>query len=386
MRTAHLAVILLFGTVKLENPGYHPGPDFPFRIFDSRDLFMGNPISRTFGSSVPVSCGKFRTTGFVRFCLLCLMFGLFLARNLPAQGPDGGREGRGGEGGRGGDRGEGGRGGGRGGFDPSQMVSRLDVDQNGIITANEIERMPSFVRESWQQQGLDFNRGVRVEDLQQSAQRGMEDMRRQREEGGRGRDFERSDRPDFVPPQDTGSAGNSNEGRSGRGTSTTGSGPTAKAPRTRVSPLLPETYKALDTDFDGQIALYEWRKGKRGTLSQFSQSDIDGDGFLIPKELAKTIAATPAVAAPGTAAPSATTVPVVPAAPPAPVAVSVDAAVKANRAFELLDQDKSQTVVGSEWDKSSRLKPLFVKGGVDLSKPLNKDEFTQAFVRVGADK
>ena len=340
---------------------------------------MGNPISRTFGSHVPVSCGKFRTTGFARFCLLCLMFGLFLVGNLPAQGPDGGGESR---------RGEGGRGGGRGGFDPAQMVSRLDVDQNGIITANEIERMPSFVRDSWQQQGLDFNRGVRVEDLQQSTQRGMEDMRRQREEGGRGRDFERSDRPEFIPPQDMGQGGNPGEGRGGSATPTPASSSTAKKPRTRVSPLLPETYKTLDTDFDGQIALYEWRKGKRGTMSQFSQYDIDGDGFLIPKELAKTVAATPAAAAaaPGTTPPSNTTAPVAPAVPPAPVAVSVDAALKAGRMFEILDQDKSQTVVGSEWDKSSRLKPLFVKGGVDLSKPLSKDDFTQAFVRVGADK
>ncbi len=345
---------------------------------------MRNSFCRTFGQPQPVSCGKFRTTGFVRFCLLCLMFGLFLVGNLPAQGPDGGGESRGGEGGRGGGRGEGGRGGGRGGFDPAQMVSRLDVDQNGIITANEIERMPSFMRDSWQQQGLDFNRGVRVEDLQQSAQRGMEDMRRQREEGGRGRDFERSDRPEFIPPPDMGNAGNP----SSSGTPTPGSSSTAKKPRTRVSPLLPETYKALDTDFDGQIALYEWRKGKRGTMSQFSQYDIDGDGFLIPKELAKTVAATPAVAAtaPGVTAPPGTSAPMVPAAPPAPVVVSVDAAVKAGRLFELLDQDKSQTVVGSEWDNSSRLKPMFVKGGVDLSKPLSKDEFTQAFVRVGADK
>lgn len=348
---------------------------------------MGNPVSRTFGLLVRVSCGKSQSTGFVRFCLLCLTFGLFIVGNLPAQGPGAGGEGRGGDGGRGGDRGEGRRGGGRGGFDPAQMVSRLDVNQDGIVTANEIERSPSFVRDIWQQQGLDFNRGVRVEDLQKTAQRGMEDMRRQREESGRGRDFERADRPDFVPPQDMGRGGAPGDDQGGATTPTTSSGSTAKKPRTRVSPLLPETYKALDTDFDGQIALYEWRKGKRGTISQFSRYDIDGDGFLIPKELAKTVAAAPAVAtAPGTAPPSATTAPVAPAAPPAPVAVSVDAAVKAGRAFDLLDQDKSLTVVGSEWNKSARLKPMFEKSGVDLSKPLNKAEFTQAFVRVGADQ
>ena len=67
---------------------------------------------------------------------------------------------------------------------PLKWSVGLDQDQNGVITESEIERLPSFIRDRWQQQGLDFSKGVRVEDLQQNAQRGMEEMRRQREEGG----------------------------------------------------------------------------------------------------------------------------------------------------------------------------------------------------------
>ena len=369
---------------------------------------MGNTTSRTFGPPMRVSCGKFRIIGIRRFCLLCLMVGLFTVGRLSAQepggGPPGGDEGRGGR-----DRG-GGRGG-RGGFDPAQMIAGLDKDGNGVITASEIEQMPGPFRDRLQQSGMDFNKGVRVDEMQQNMQRQMEERRQggggdQGGRGGedrgrdRGRDFERSDRPEIPPPQDMG-PGNGRDGRGdNRGNTSPGGSPTpaptpgtggnsstSKKGRTRISPLLPDAYKDLDSDYDGQIALYEWRKGKRGTISQFVQNDFDGDGFLIAKELAKAVATTTPVtpAAPG-AGPATVTATATPMAPAAPVAVSADAAAKALRAFELLDNDKSGTVLGPEWDKSTRLKPMFEKGGVNLAQPLTQVAFTQAFVRVGADK
>ena len=371
---------------------------------------MGNTTSRTFGPPMRVSCGKFRIIGIRRFCLLCLMFGLFTVGRLSAQepggGPSGGDERRGGR-----DRG-GGRGG-RGGFDPAQMIAGLDKDGNGVITASEIEQLPGPFRDQLQQSGMDFNKGVRVDEMTQNIQRRMEERRQGSggDQGGRGgedrgrdrgRDFERSDRPEIPPPQDMG-PGNGRDGRGeNRGNTSPGGNPapgptpgksgnssTSKKARTRISPLLPDAYKDLDTDYDGQIALHEWRQGKRGTISQFVGNDFDGDGFLIAKELSKTVAAAPATpTAPG-AAPSTTTATAAsaaPAAPPVPVAVSVDAAAEAARAFDLLDADKSGTVLGPEWNKSVRLKPLFEKGGVNLTQPLNRDAFTQAFVRVGAAK
>ncbi len=355
---------------------------------------MWNITPRTFGQPAPVSCGKLRIVGYGRFCLLCLMFGLFTLESLQAQGPSGGPPGEdSGRSGRGG--GERGDRGGRGGFDPSQFISGLDKDGNGVITASEIEQLPGPFRDRLQQGGLDFNKGVRVEEMQQNFQRQMDERRQASggEDRGRERGLERSDRPEYTPPQDPGQG----DGRDGRGdrrdSGTSGGTPapasssnsSSKKPRTRISALLPDAYKALDTDFDGQIALYEWRKGKRGTISQFTSHDINGDGFLIAKELAQasaTVAASTPAAAPSVAVAAVAA----PAAPVAPVAVSVDAAAKALRAFELLDTDKSGTVLGQEWDKSTRLKPQFEKGGVNLALPLDKDQFTQAFVRVGADK
>jgi Ca2+-binding EF-hand superfamily protein len=334
---------------------------------------MANTVSYPFGLRQSASCGKFRKS------MLAWLFGISAlcwlgeSNRLYAQfGPP--------EGDRGRDRGDRGDRGGRGGFDPSEMIRRMDQNGDGLITANEVERVPSFIRDRWTQQGLDLNRGVRVDDMASNAQRQMEEFRRQREEEGRGRE-ERSDRPEFQPAPEM--------GRGDSRPATSNTVPNAK-PRTRIAPLLPESYKPLDMDYDGQIALFEWRKGKRGTISQFNQQDFDGDGFLTAKELAKAPApaAAPTTTSPGT--PAATTasvapVPTAPAAPQAPVTVSAEAATKASRAFDILDSDRKGTVEGKEWDQSSRLKPLFQKAGYDLSKPLNKEEFTQAYVRAGAD-
>ena len=354
---------------------------------------MWNTDCRTFGQPAPVSCGKFRIVGFGRFCLLCLMFGLFTLNALQAQRPGGGPPGE--------DSGRGGRGGGerggRGGLDPTQMISGMDKDGNGVITANEIEQLPGPFRDRLQQGGLDFNKGVRVEEMQQSFQRQMEERRQSGGGEDRGRDrergFERSDRPEYTPPQEPGQGDGRGDRRDsgasgGTPAPASSSNSSSKKPRTRISALLPDAYKALDTDFDGQIALYEWRKGKRGTISQFTSHDMNGDGFLIAKELTQSTAAVTAspTSTPASAPQAAVAAVVAPAAPVAPVAVSVEAATKALGAFELLDADKSGTILGKEWDKSTRLKPKFEKGGINLALPLDKDQFTQAFVRVGADK
>lgn len=334
------------------------------------------------------TCGKLRKSMLAYLFGIVALFGIGESSGLYAQfGPPGDFGGRDRDRGDRGDRGDrdGGR---RGGFDPSEFVRRMDQNGDGMITANEAERVPSFIRDRWAQQGMDINRGIRVDDMVASSQRQMEEFRRQREEGGGRSDREssRPDRPDFQPPPDM------NQGRSSSSSTPSSSGQSSK-PRTRISPLLSDAYKSMDFDLDGQIALYEWRKAKR-TISQFTQYDENTDGFLTAKELAKSPApaATATPSAPGTPTSTASSAPApsnatsAPLPSTAPVEVSAAVAAKAGGLFGLLDTDRSGTVVGSEWDKSSRLKPLFEKGGYDLSKPLNKDEFTQAYVRVGADK
>jgi hypothetical protein len=47
---------------------------------------------------------------------------------------------------------------------------------------------------------------------------------------------------------------------------------------------LPDWFRELDTDRDGQIGLYEWRQAERA-MADFLTMDLDSDGLLPPKEL-----------------------------------------------------------------------------------------------------
>lgn len=49
---------------------------------------------------------------------------------------------------------------------------------------------------------------------------------------------------------------------------------------------LPKWFKELDTDNDGQVALYEWRKAGK-PLDEFQTWDANDDGFITPEEAMK---------------------------------------------------------------------------------------------------
>ena len=51
---------------------------------------------------------------------------------------------------------------------------------------------------------------------------------------------------------------------------------------------LPSWFKELDTDGDGQVALYEWRKGGKN-LDEFRDWDLNDDGFITPEEVIKCL-------------------------------------------------------------------------------------------------
>jgi len=57
----------------------------------------------------------------------------------------------------------------------------------------------------------------------------------------------------------------------------------------KLPPGLPAWFAVLDTDKDGQIALYEWRAGGKG-LDDFKELDRNDDGFLTPEEVLRYLA------------------------------------------------------------------------------------------------
>jgi len=68
------------------------------------------------------------------------------------------------------------------------------------------------------------------------------------------------------------------------------SGPRPGGIPAKPVPGLPAWYAEYDTDGDGQVGLYEWRK-KGKTIAEFTAMDVNADGYLTSRELASYLAA-----------------------------------------------------------------------------------------------
>ncbi len=62
-----------------------------------------------------------------------------------------------------------------------------------------------------------------------------------------------------------------------------GRGPDGKNGNGKAGSGLPDWFTGLDLDKDGQISLFEWRKGDRATVL-FQEMDLNGDGLLTKDE------------------------------------------------------------------------------------------------------
>ena len=151
-------------------------------------------------------------------------------------GDSGGGYGRGGDFGGGPPGGFGGGGfggppGGFGGGPPSGGRSMMDTNGNGVIDQEEIDRMPSFVRDMMQSRGLVLKAGMTVDEMRSG--------------------FSRS----------TGSSGSPNDpnkGNNSNNNSDNGSGnapvvlkPYKMKPKPSLIQTLPPAYSEVDVDFDG---------------------------------------------------------------------------------------------------------------------------------------
>jgi hypothetical protein len=208
------------------------------------------------------------------------------------------------------------------------------------------------MREEFQKNGLNFDRGVRQADFMRASEKAFEAIRERFRGGGgpgapggppggfgpgggppqQGGDPRRMDdrsRSGGPPPSsddrsrsDSRSSSDNRDSRDSR--SSTDARNTSDAERRdergrrgsepaqptriflkqeRVTVDLPATFVEGDKDGDGQLSFAEWRQWRPTQLADFLRMDADGDGFLTPKEIKFGLAASPASsAAPAVAA------------------------------------------------------------------------------------
>ncbi len=333
----------------------------------------------------------------------------------------------------------------RGGPSPERFFRYLDNDGDGTIRGSEWDRIPRM-RGMLEDMEIDPERGVQLEEFEslsgemmqrmrdQGGFRGRRDDRRDDRGGDEGRDrgysrgrseesesdgdrrdygrrgrsrfggssrdsesndederdserrgFDRrrsnSDDSNDENRRSRGSRRQERQDRNGTNRSSRSRQDSGDEPRPRVTLALPAEYASRDQNRDGQLGLYEW---PQTDFSAFARLDHNGDGFLTPRELQHSDRPT-------------SNAPVVSvAAPPARSSRSVVKPVSASSsdqegskyqkaaefAFRALDRDKDGVVAVEEWKRSRSTRPLFEKGGVDISQTMSREDFIANYVRL----
>ncbi|QDU45406.1 EF hand [Symmachiella dynata] len=331
----------------------------------------------------------------------------------------------------------------RGGPSPERFFRMLDNDGDGTIRGSEWDRIPRL-RGMLEDMEIDPERGVKLEEFESLSGEMMQRMRDQGGFRGRGRRGDRDgdegrdrgysrgrsgesdsdgDRRDYgrrgrsrfdrssrdsdsndEEDRDSGRRGfgrrrsdggdSSDDNRRSRGSrrqerqdrnatnrSSSNQRNSGDEPRPRVTLSLPAEYASRDQNRDGQLGLYEW---PQTDFSAFARLDHNGDGFLTPRELQRSDRPT--------SNPSVVSVAAPPARPSRTVAKPASASSSdqdgskyqksAEYAFRALDRDKDGVVAVEEWKRSRSTRPLFEKGGVDISQTMSREDFIANYIRL----
>ncbi|QDT93513.1 hypothetical protein [Gimesia algae] len=335
------------------------------------------------------------------------------------------------------------------------FMSFLDRNKNGVIEASEFDQMPGRFKETLEAAGVNTSRDMSQQEFERIMPQVMERMRSQRssfgggdrrDRGSRGgddrsrfgssrgfggppggfsrpgddrggdddrsggfdRDARRSRYGSFEPDRG-GASDSSTAKRSGSSPSSSASkNEPAKPVRTTVD--LNQDFVPHDMDQDGQIGLYEWRKNIPTKLGDFFTMDLNGDGFLTPKEIklakegktqrsaasfmfalnsgqtsANPLAASGSSATPGTADASKQPTPEKTSqSESAQVSVpSTDPLVaQAGYFFKLVDRDKDGSVSPAEWKKSRSMRKLFEEANIDLTVSMPQEQFVKHYLEI----
>ncbi|QDT45016.1 EF hand [Gimesia alba] len=324
------------------------------------------------------------------------------------------------------------------------FFSFIDKNKNGVIESSEFDQMPGRFKESLEGVGVDTSRSMTQQDFERVMPKLMERMRSQRSSSGgddRGRSgFSRGPSSFGGPPPGSFSrSGGYGPGPSGGGfdpgsmrgrygsfqpgqggppgtpssISRSKSGSSSKTEPSkpvRATVDLNKDFVPHDSDQDGQIGLYEWRKNNPTKLGEFFTMDLNGDGFLTPREIALSKAgktqrsaasfmfalntgqqssspATSAGAQPVAKQDASKSAPIkkeaVPDASKKESVPSTDPVVnQANYFFKLLDRNKDSSVSPEEWKKSRSMRRMFEKENIDLSVSMSQEQFVSHYVAI----
>lgn len=248
----------------------------------------------------------------------------------------------------------------------------MDTNGNGMIDQDEIDRMPSFVRDMMQSRGVVLKAGMTVDEMRSG--------------------FSRSpDSSSSGSPNDPNKS-NNNSGNSS-GTSTAVLKPYKMKPKPSIIQTLPPAYSEVDVDFDGQLGLDEWMLARRTELNQFDEMDTDHDGFLIPEELkAAEVAANGSNAAMAVRTAKLTIVSATSKAQASFQSTtnpndsrssrwsgggsSGDVVEQAKQYFPRLDQNQDGFIDADEFQQSRRVRGMFEQAGIPPAK-MSLEQFTQ---------
>ena len=301
--------------------------------------------------------------------------------------PGGGRGSFGG-GGPGGGRGSfgggfgGGPSGGFGGGPPGGGRSMMDRNGNGRIDADEISSMPSQFRDMLRSRGVELRPGMSVDDMRNTMRSAFD---RGREEGG-----------DRGPGEDFRSRFGGDSQNGDRRTFGN-QGPEIFRPRKKEGATvnLPPKYSEVDTDFDGQIGLYEWMISRRSQLDEFDTIDSNRDGLLTPKELQSYDAASGSTGESIATAYKRERLVIVGGSSSrnsgrgdgrsgrdgGDQRTPEEIKERADRTFGYLDRDQDGRISEEEWGRSRRTSGEFQAAGIKLTS-MSKDEFAKVYQKV----
>ena len=257
----------------------------------------------------------------------------------------------------------------------------MDRNGNGRIDADEIQSMPPQFQEMLKSRGVQLRPGMSVDDMRNTMRSAFD---RGRDEGGDRREDFRS------------RFGGGNDDRNTDQRRTENRGPEIFRPskKERVTVDLPPKYAEVDTDFDGQIGLYEWMISQRSRLDEFDAIDSNRDGLLTPRELQSFDTASSSTGESIATSYKRERLVIVGGGSNvrsrggdprggrdggeqrSPEEIKE----RADRTFGYLDRDRDGRISEEEWSRSRRTSGEFQAAGIRLTS-MSKDDFAKAYAK-----